>query len=71
MTTTTDNHDRLVERIVRGYLDALDTSDSIEEGGYGSQREMIEGDLKNLSPEEFYDALKQTDRMIYRLSVVC
>ena len=67
MTITTEAHERLVERIMREYFDALDTSDSTEEGGYGSQREMIEGDLKRLGPEEFYRSLKETDRVIYRL----
>ncbi len=39
---------RLLEEIVREYFDALDTSDSVQAGGFGSQREMTEADLKNL-----------------------
>ncbi len=53
---TTENtpsaHQRLVEEIVREILGALHTSDSEAEGGFGSQREAVEGDLKRLDPEE-------------------
>ena len=63
----TTDHEQLAEEVVRGFFDALYTSDSVEEGGMGSQRELLEGDLKDLSPEEFYDALKQTEYVLYHL----
>ena len=66
-TQPTDAHKRVVEEIVRDFFDALDTSDSVEEGGMGSQREAVEYDLGKLSPEELCDALKQTERFLYHL----
>ncbi len=65
-TQPTNAHERLVEEIVRDFFDALDTSDSIKEGGMGSQREAVEGDLKRLDPEEFYHSLKRMERVLSR-----
>ena len=53
-----NKHERLVEEVVREIFTALDTSDSAEEGGRGSQREAIEEMLKQLSPEELADQLR-------------
>ncbi len=60
------DHERLVEEVVRCYFDALDTSDSTEEGGMGSQREAVENDLKRLDPEDFYRSLKRLERVLSR-----
>ena len=65
-TQSTDAHKRVVEEIVRDFFDALDTSDSVEEGGMGSQREAVEADLKRLEPEEFYRSLKRLERVLIR-----
>ncbi len=54
-------------KVVRRYFDALDTSDGVEEGGMGSQREAVEADLKQLDPEEFYDSLKRMGHILNRL----
>ena len=53
-----NEHERVVEEIVREIFTALDTSDSAEDGGRGSQREAIEEMLKQLSPEELADQLR-------------
>ena len=53
-----NEHERVVEDIVREIFTALDTSDSAEDGGRGSQREAIEEMLKQLSPEELADQLR-------------
>jgi hypothetical protein len=56
---------RLVEEIVREHFDALDTSGSVEEGGFGSQREAAEGDLKkHLDLWELEGALNDTDQLL-------
>jgi hypothetical protein len=53
-----NEHERFVEEVVRGIFDALDASDSLKDGGRGSQREAIEEMLKQLSPEELADQLR-------------
>jgi hypothetical protein len=55
---------QLVEDIVRDIFTALDTDDSIEEGGFGSQREVAEDDLKGLSREELLSDIEQTERFL-------
>jgi hypothetical protein len=60
----TTEYERLVEDIVRGIFTALDTEDSTEDGGFGSQREVAEDDLKGLSREELVSDIEQTERFL-------
>ena len=54
------------EEVVRRYFDALDTSESVEEGGMGSEREAVEGDLKELTLEELHDKIRETKSLLER-----
>ena len=60
----TTEYERLVEDIVRGIFTALDTEDNTEDGGFGSQREVAEDDLKGLSREELVSDIEQTERFL-------
>ena len=51
---------------MRRYFDALDTSESVEEGGMGSEREAVEGDLKELTLEELHDKIRETKSLLER-----
>lgn len=58
----TNAYMRMVEEIVRENFTALDTAGSFEEGGDGSQRDMVEGDLKDhMDLDELEAAFRQVD----------
>jgi hypothetical protein len=59
----TMEHEQLVEEIM-SIFDMLGTEDSIEEGGFGSEREMAEGDLKRLTTKELKSSLEHTERFL-------
>ncbi len=65
MNATHDAHAATVEEIARTIFDALDTWGSLEEGGFGSQREMVEETWKELTPEEISEQLRTSERVIH------
>ena len=56
----------MVQEIVREHFTALDTSGSVEEGGFGSQRDAAENDLnkKHLHLWELEGDLNDTEYML-------
>src|SRR5215210_3259095 len=61
---TTEQHEQMVEAIVRDIFDALDVSDSEAEGGQGSEVDAVLFDLKRLSPQELEDQLWAAERIV-------
>ena len=54
----------LCEDIVADFFGALDTSDSTEQGGMGSQQEMAVADLRDLDLDELIGGLRQADEVL-------
>lgn len=62
-----EQHEELVEHIVRHIFTALAEEDSVEEGGGGSEVELTREDLGDLTPEELEKALRDTQRFLQAL----
>ena len=61
--TANDSHARVVAEILDDVFE-LDTSGSKAEGGFGSERDAVEYDWNNLTPEELVSQLKQAEKVI-------
>ena len=64
MATTNDSHARVVAEILDDIFD-LDTSGSVSEGGFGSERESVEITWNEyLTPEQMVAELRQAVKII-------
>ena len=61
----TEAYCRMVEEVVRENFTALDTAESFAAGGSGSQRDMVESDLKEyMDLDELERAFRQGDTLL-------
>ena len=69
MMHTTHGQGDLVEDVVR-IFDRLSEEDSVAAGGFGSDRELAMGDLKDLSRQELLGDIEQAARFLSATSTL-